>query len=201
MPTGYTSKLYEGEDQTFPEFALACARAFGALILMRDDPPDAEIPDEFTPSTYHVDRLAEAEARLAEVKGWDDARAEREHRAAAQAFAQRDADERAKADARTARYEAMLAQVEEWSPPTTEHVGMKDFMRDQLTESIRFDSYSGPYGSVPPTPEAYRADEIARAERDIRYHTKEHAKEVQRAAERSAWVAALRGSLTPVASR
>lgn len=38
MPTGYTSKLYEGEEQTFEEFLLTCARAFSHIEL-RDNPP------------------------------------------------------------------------------------------------------------------------------------------------------------------
>lgn len=32
MPTGYTAKIHDGGSRTFPEFALECARAFGALI-------------------------------------------------------------------------------------------------------------------------------------------------------------------------
>ena len=38
MPTGYTLDLYNGKDITFEEFVLKCARAFGALIDMRDEP-------------------------------------------------------------------------------------------------------------------------------------------------------------------
>lgn len=70
MPTGYTAKLHNGEEQTFPEFVMSCARAFGALITMRDDPADAEIPDEFKPSDYHVRELEKARERLSEVEGW-----------------------------------------------------------------------------------------------------------------------------------
>jgi hypothetical protein len=34
MPTGYTAKIYNGVPQTFEEFALDCARTFGALITL-----------------------------------------------------------------------------------------------------------------------------------------------------------------------
>jgi len=39
MPTGYTAKLCEGE-QSFGEFALGCARAFGACVMQREDSMD-----------------------------------------------------------------------------------------------------------------------------------------------------------------
>lgn len=37
MPTGYTSPLYEGKEISFEQFALRCARNFGALVMMRDE--------------------------------------------------------------------------------------------------------------------------------------------------------------------
>src|SRR5665213_2401224 len=70
MPTGYTSKLYEGKDQSFNEFVMRCARAFGALITMRDDPSDAPIPDEFTADSYYSERIATTTRELAEVSAW-----------------------------------------------------------------------------------------------------------------------------------
>lgn len=58
MPTGYTHKIKDG--MTFKEYALRCARNFGALMDMRDDPMDAPIPI-FTPSGYHEEKLIEGE--------------------------------------------------------------------------------------------------------------------------------------------
>lgn len=45
MPTGYTAAIKYGI--TFKEFALDCARNFGACISMRDEPRETPIPDEF----------------------------------------------------------------------------------------------------------------------------------------------------------
>jgi hypothetical protein len=59
MPTGYTAKLYDG-DQKFQDFAMECARAFGALIEMRDEPMNAKIPETFEPSEHHVNGLERA---------------------------------------------------------------------------------------------------------------------------------------------
>src|ERR1044071_9143634 len=69
MPTGYTAKLYEGEDQSFEDFALGCARAFGASILMRDDSPNKPISiDAITDnSDYHVRAIRETKAEIARI--------------------------------------------------------------------------------------------------------------------------------------
>ena len=58
MPSGYTNKIKD--DISFEEFALSCARAFGACVEMRDDPGDAKIPEEFTPSPYYKKALDDA---------------------------------------------------------------------------------------------------------------------------------------------
>lgn len=47
MPTGYTADVQSGKVTDFAEYAMNCARAFGALVLMRDDPSDADIPERF----------------------------------------------------------------------------------------------------------------------------------------------------------
>lgn len=53
MPTGYTYPVCEGKITEFPDFALSCARAFGALISMREEPMDAPLPDEIAASTNY----------------------------------------------------------------------------------------------------------------------------------------------------
>lgn len=194
MPTGYTADIDKGI--TFKQFALSCARNFGALITMRDDPHDAEIPDEFTPDTDHYDEaLAKAEARFVELASMTEAqaaeKAEAEYREGLRAAADRNAERQALRD----KYEAMLLKVEQWTPPTPDHAGLKRFMREQITESIRFDC-----GYVTPDPVLASPQEYIRAHKeqaikDVEYYTQERQKEIERAAERTAWVKALRASL------
>lgn len=199
MPTGYTSDLYEGKPQTFAEFAMKCARAFGALIAMREDPMDAPIPDEFAPSDYHVKALDDARADLANVLAWGFDQSNRE----ADADYERSlaSHEKHQADARAvvARYHAMLAEVRAWTPPTPDHAEFRKFMVDQLESSIRHD---GPFGAAPDRMSGrdYRAMRIDKAHRDIAYHEKGQAAEIERARSRTAWVRDLRASL-PEASR
>lgn len=62
MPTGYTAAVCDGKITEFPAFALQCARAFGALITMRDDAMNAPIPEEIKPDTSYYDKnISEAE--------------------------------------------------------------------------------------------------------------------------------------------
>lgn len=71
MPTGYTADLYDGKDVSFEGFALNCARAFGALVSLRDE-PDAEIPDEFKVDEYYVKKFEEAKEELEKAESMTD---------------------------------------------------------------------------------------------------------------------------------
>ncbi|MBI2035513.1 MAG: hypothetical protein HYT12_02415 [Candidatus Liptonbacteria bacterium] len=195
MPTGYTADLNDGKQVTFSEFAMKCARAFGALIEMRDDSLDAPIPDEFRPSNYHLDAIETAKKRLAEVEKWSNARAERE---AKKAFDDevRSSKKYGEKNEKTGRaYIAMLKQAGKWVPPTKDHEGLKSFMIDQLAESVEFDCLHTPTMPQRLSGKQYRTQLVKNARRDIAYHTKEHNAEVRRARERSEWVRELRHSL------
>lgn len=193
MPTGYTAAVVDGKQTEFPDFAMSCARAFGALITMRDDPADAPIPDEFKPSTYSADRLEEAKGKLALLQAMTPEEADA---AAWNAFTEgnRSADEYdAKNDAEDARLEAMAEKVRAWTPPTAEHQGLKTFMLEQISISKH-----GDYRSSRPqkmTGAQWLEAETKDAMREIGYHAKSQAEEEARASGRTAWVAALRQSL------
>ena len=61
MPTGYTHDIPAGI--TFRQFALNCARAFGANIAMRDDPADKPI-EVYEPSDYSAKAITKATNEL-----------------------------------------------------------------------------------------------------------------------------------------
>lgn len=54
--TGYVHNMID-KNQNFNEFALSCSRAFGALIQMRDDPINADIPEEIKYDLYHEEKI------------------------------------------------------------------------------------------------------------------------------------------------
>lgn len=192
MPTGYTSPVVDGKITEFKDFALSCARAFGALVEMRDAPMDAPIPDKLTQSTFYTDALAKARDRLGELTSMGAAEAESE---AAKWYRQavKYADEaNARDDEERARLDAMAAQVRAWTPPSPDHREMKKFMLEQL------DISQNTYRSPPPVkrsgPDWLKA-EIADAKRDVERYADERMKEMERHRDRSEWIRALRASL------
>lgn len=199
MPTGYTADVQSGKITEFEDFVWCCARGMGALIMMRDEPWGVPIPERFEPSTkYHDEALAAAKARLDELRGMS-LLAVRE--AAQQAYAERvkaDDDYRARKDEQRERYKAMLAKVEAWEPPTQDHTGFKRFMTEQLVESIDFDCSPGGLFDPPKKmePGEWHEAEVAKAMRDIEYHSSARAAEVERTEGRNQWLSALRSSLT-----
>lgn len=194
MPTGYTYPVVDGKITEFNDFAMTCARAFGALITMRDDPTDAPIPEEIKPETsYYDDRLAADKKRLGEVQAMTNAEAD----AAAQAAHDEAMASRAKylrdKETEAERINAMLAKVRAWTPPTADHIEMKKFMIDQLTMSL-----PGEYAPAIPAlldGAEWRKQEIDRLAESIVRSQKYIDEEVNRAKRRTEWVKALRASL------
>lgn len=195
MPTGYTYKVVSGEMVDFSEFALDCARAFGALITMRDEPAGAPIPEEIEPEcSYNEKRLAESKARLAELNAMTpDEMLSACENAYATAMASHDKYE-ADGDEEDRRLDAMLEKVSAWTPPTANHVEMKKFMIEQLTISKR-GSYRSPKPEIL-APSDWHEAEVKKAMKDVTYHAGEVAAEIERAKGRTEWLRVLRSSLS-----
>jgi hypothetical protein len=168
----------------------------GALIMIRDEPGDAPIPEKFEPSDYAAKRLAETETRLQWLNGLtpqqcleEATKAYEEEREGHRTYA-------AKKEALRKKYRAMLTAVNGWVPPTPDHQGLKDFMVEQITSSIKFDCHdSYEREPLPPTGREWRTVEVAKCMKDIEYHTKSNAEELTRTAQRNQWIADLRNSL------
>ncbi len=195
MPTGYTAAIKDGI--SFKKYAMDCARAFGACIDMRDEPADKEIPAAFELSNYHVAKIEEAVAEIASIAALTMTECVAGAQADYDSEVERWAETKRKSDELKDKYEAMLAEVQAWKPPTPEHEELKRFMRDQILESIRFDCRDDEFERQIPrlTATEWLAKKTEAANRSLAYHTAEHAKEVQRNEGRTAWVSALRQSL------
>jgi len=193
MPTGYTAKLME-EGQTFQEFIMGCARAFGALIDMRDAPHDDPVPEKLEPSSWHAKRLIETKETWARLKSMNDLEKE--------AFGQSRKDEAIKQEhesfgrchAEDLRLANMEAQVKAWIHPTPDHKELRDFMLQQINISKhRRESSMGTIQRKPAI--AYYVEAISRASSDITYHTEGNAEEIARADGRNEWLQQLRASI------
>lgn len=196
MPTGYTAALNAG-DVPFPEFVLRCARAFGPLVTIRDDALDAPIPDRINPSKYHLTALEEDIKTLVDIESWNAAYAGSKAGASYKQALECQKRHLTNSGAVRKRYESMMQCVEDWTPPTPDHVRLKDFMLKQLIESIRFDCLDSDDLPMPKAQsgQEYKQDRLCKILADIEYHAKEYREELERSQERTEWLRSLRSSL------
>ena len=194
MPTAYTADISKGI--TFKEYALLCARNFGATITMRDEPLDAEIP-EFKPSDYHVKRIYEIQKEIntlenltkdgviqyAHQEYLDELRNARTHNDAVKNL--------------ETKYKGMLVVVSLWTPPTEDHIRLKEFMLEQLETSIKYDCnhFYDIDDIVQKDADEWLNDKISSLYKSLSYSADEYTKEVERTNDRNKWVKALRDSL------
>jgi len=185
------------QGQTFPEFVLTCARAFGALIEMRDEPLDKAIPEKFKVSNYYVDRVEQATAELARLRAMSI-----EERLA---FGEKDKAERLKMCEKrlaintqeNARLHEMREKVIAWKPPTPEHNNLKKFMLEQINISMHDLKYlhQGIQDIKEKSPMDFYKTDVEINEHAITTASMEHRKEIDRAKGRTDWVQQLRDSL------
>ena len=139
MPTGYTAEIKKGVD--FKEFALHCARAFGACYESRDKASKGEIP-MIEISKYHAERLGDAKERLDEfkmfTKGDYTKLANSKFNSELIKYEEHAKEKSALED----NYNEMLVKITEWKPPSENHNGLKNFMIEQVKSSIEHDCYN-----------------------------------------------------------
>lgn len=198
MPTGYTSDIYECKEVSGKQFLTTCARAFGATIMMRDEPLDTPIPEEFPVDDHYEKQLKIAQEELKKYQNMSIEEAEK----LVEEFYQDEIDRNEKYYnkklALKERYEKVLTEVKQWQPPTSEHNSLKEYAINQLTESIDFDC-----GNLEeylkeikkPTPQEYIKSKIDHCIWEVNYYTKDWMEEIKRTNERNLWIKQLRESL------
>ena len=196
MPTGYTHAVQEGKITELRPFAMQCARAFGALIEMRDEPHDAPIPLWFEPRTdYYDEQIVDGNRRLEALAKMSADECETAAAADYEGRLNAWGDRSAERLLQRRRYEEMIAKVTAWNPPEAVN-GLKDFMLEQLTTSISHDC-DGKYDVEPSRLSGceWLERELEEATRSVRYGTEHRASEIARVNDRNLWLDALRVSL------
>jgi len=195
MSTGYTAGIKNGI--SFEEYVLRCARNFGACITMRDEPFDKPIPEKFEESDYYKKKVENIKEKLQELKSLSDAELqiiidkEYENKI-------KDNQERIlECKALKEKYDEMLYQVNEWNPPSKEHIGLKNFMIDQINISYSDCDYSYYENKkiIKLQIEQYKYEKEKELLKDLDYHMKRWKEEAERTAERNLWIKQLRESL------
>lgn len=189
--TGYTSCIDDNPNITLKEFTLKCARAFGYCIHQRDDSAD-DPPKKVLVSLYHRNELKKAKKRYATFKSMT----KKEWSADWVEYCekkQRDLrEELSRKQTLKKNYERLLNEVKNWTVPSADFQGLKDFMISQLTDSIEFDckteSIERELARDPITLEEWIELNLRSAKGDIEYHTKEYAKELEGVAAQNKWI-------------
>jgi hypothetical protein len=200
MPTGYTTYILEDKLAKPSDFAKICARAFGACINQRDDslevPLEIPIPD----TKYHDDSLKEANKKFKKLKSYND---EQKFKFGEKlkikeiSYNKKKIKEVIKI---RAKLEKVLNWVNNWTPPTSDHHGLKKFMIEQINSTINFDGNPDYHESqlkaaIDKTSLDFYQKEYERAEWNVNYHKEEKEKEINRTNERANWIKSLIDSL------
>jgi hypothetical protein len=189
MPSGYTSDIYNGKEVTFKDFALGCARAFGACVMQRDDPADVK-PKIMPEESYHTEKLKNLGEFKKPTKDQFDSYVK-------ETIADYEKSIKEKNELKK-RYSDMLEKAKNWQPPTKEHEGLKAFMIEQLADSSSFDCGVSFYETASfsaMTYEDYAAKKLAEHNRSIEYHKEYEAKDLNNIKQRNKWIKDLYNSL------
>lgn len=195
MPTGYTSNIKDGI--SFNQFIMSCARAFGALITMKDESYLAKIPKKFKPSDYHAKKIKEAQKQFEKLEKMSTEKATKLSNKASDLEISNNLKEIKEHNDLSQKYNNMLSEVEKWQPPTPGHQDLKNFMKEQIKDSIKWDCCTEYYLRKVKVLSAqeWLTNEKQKSLKDIDYHTKENQKEIAMVGKRNEWVEALRKSL------
>lgn len=136
MPTGYTAAIEN--DQSFEDFALGCARAFGACMHQRDD-NSSDRPKLREEDTHHKAKLVEAYNELERLEKMSGDERIQYGEQLRKDKVDRTQEYFNKKVVLRAKYESMLAKVFGWNPPSPRHQELKNFMIEQIRNSIDFD--------------------------------------------------------------
>lgn len=195
MPTGYTAPIVEGTMDNGKDFLWRCARAFGAMVEMRDMDLDVPIPEAFHVPTYYIDSLTRA---LTALNTWKALSTEdRYNRWSAERLEMSDrwlTEKQRKAEVRQ-RLEKVLSDVVAWIPPSGDHTELQAYALDQVNGELeRYEEQS----LDPPKPIPFSEWETRQTEKllkDLAWSAEALAKQERLARERTVWVEALRESL------
>lgn len=197
MPTGYTAEIEN--DIQFEDYVLGCARAFGACVHQRDENSNIK-PALRQEDTYYAERLEKAKAKVQELealKPQDRIEYGEKVRLEELSFQQKYFNDKILLKN---KYEAMLQKAVDWTPPTPGHAELKNFMIQQIQDSIRHDCDTD-YTLEQITklsqerPVTLFEKELTSAKRDVIYNTEQLEKNTKAIQESNQWIVELYKSL------
>jgi len=187
MPTGLTSKIYEGEDTSLRGFALKCVRQLGygyyASNYGEDALPLDKAPD-IKPSDYHKKELEKANKELEDFMNLqkDPDALRKKYEEYLSTIHKNDEKSKKSKEQVKERYLSVLGKVEKWDAPS-EFNSLVELMKDQLNDCIRYDCTTYDDDRKEQSIEEWAESEIGSIKWSIEYHEKEYEKEIEYAKE------------------
>lgn len=187
MPTGLTSRIYDGKDTSLRGFALQCVRQLGYGYYASDH-GEAELPLDkapvIKPNDYHRDELEKAKKQLKDFTDLQkDPNALRKmYEKEVKQVTKRDDTSKKEKEEIKKRYLSVLDKVEKWDAPN-ELDSLVQLMKNQLNDCIDFDCTIYESKQKQQTFEEWVESKIESLTWSIDYHTKEYAKDVKYAEE------------------
>jgi hypothetical protein len=168
----------------------------GVCIEMRDDPADAKIPEKFKPSSYHKEQLDKYKEKLSKIKSMTIEEATQKSKTSYKTSVREYEKYLEEKKELKIKYEEMLEQVKLWTPPSKDHRELKNFMVQQITDSISSDC-STDFCESPKllSGTEWKEKEIKDLECNLDYHQKGYKEEVEGVEKRNNWIRQLRESL------
>lgn len=194
MPTDLTHKVIKGQITTLEEFAKTCARGFGPLIHMRDDPLDAPYRPR-KPNEYNADNAKRLQKEKEELANLSDEEISSMLQDRRKADLQNHKENIERSLKIQDRIKPLLEEARQWTPPSPAHNYFKEFMIEQLESTLKLEGSTGHYerqlkhleAQPIPTPAQYRKDQLAYIEERISWHAKMQEKEEQVCDENNKW--------------
>lgn len=203
MPTGYTAGIIDGTTKTFEDYAKHCMRNFGACIHMRD----SKFSDPYKPDTvsdYHPKEIQSLEKELKKLNSIPDGKLLNDYQIELRDQIQRNEKSVIEMQERKDRLIEFLNKAKAFKAPTIEHTGIRDFMIQQIEDTIDWDCNPRYINErVKNAQNAFKNIDVAKIraekkrdiEKDLAYHTEELQKETERVVGRNKWVSDFIASL------
>lgn len=140
IPTGYTERIYNGEELTLQEFATICARGMGAFYHQRDD-GKVSLRRPVLDISFWQEKMNKVAAATKEWNELDDEAKRVKYNEYVEEYTQANIKSNAKRAELSARYNKLLAEVDSLEVPESLS-NFKRFMAEQLQSSLDFDCFN-----------------------------------------------------------
>lgn len=194
MPSGITACIYD--DASFEEFVWMATVGIGYHRI-------AEAPLEhyvFEVAPFYSKRIKDAQAYLNELLGLSEEEKAQRAQAAIDELKSFNEDDTKGREEKKQKLLKMRQKVEDWTPPTDEHISFKNFMLSQIDDTIRFDCsdcsdylYDVPELNV----EEWYSEQITHATDSIQDAIKSYNNEKKNVEKANEWLEELRKSVPP----